>query len=75
MGYQVKKPASRGTTDMCTYDNNLVLLVPQQAWDTLIETLTMDMQSGAIDPAIRREIEQALAQVVDITHKVQPHDK
>ncbi len=60
---------------MCTYDNNLVLLVPQQAWDTLVETLTTDIASHAIDPALRRDIEQALAQVIDITHKGEPHDE
>lgn len=50
--------------------NCTVLLIPNEAWETLHETLQMDTQSSAFDPDLRREIKQALDQVRPITAEV-----
>ncbi len=47
-------------------DRQMVLKMPQQAYDTLFETLHMDTQSHHIDLSLRSEIDQALAQVTMI---------
>lgn len=50
--------------------NCTVLLVPNEAWATLHETLQMDSRSSAFDTNLRQEISQALSQVQPITHQV-----
>ena len=39
------------------------LRFPSDAWETLAETLSMDIDSGAIEPALREEIRNAFNQV------------
>lgn len=43
----------------------VTLRLPQKAWNLLAETLAMDAESGAFDPALRREILKALEKVQD----------
>ena len=45
-------------TDMIT------IKMPSAAWDVLAETLAMDMESSNISKDLRKDIEEALGQVV-----------
>ena len=47
----------------------VTIRVPEEAWDVLLETLEMDAQSSAFDPALRKEIARALKAVRAIEHK------
>lgn len=44
----------------------VVLQVPQEAWDTLQETLTLDSRSPAFDPSERERVRKALESVEDL---------
>jgi hypothetical protein len=44
--------------------NATVIIAPASSWDVLGETLDMDSESGAFDRALRREIRQALDNLV-----------
>jgi hypothetical protein len=44
----------------------ITLSMPRSAWDTLKETLEMDIRSKAFDRNLRNEIAAALNQVVEI---------
>ena len=45
------------------------LKFPSDAWETLAETLSMDMDSGAIEPELREEIKNAFNQIKYVNHK------
>ena len=64
--YHATLPTEQGKEPM----KNTVLLIPSDAWETLHETLTLDAQSAACDPALRQTIKQALEQVRPITDQV-----
>ena len=49
------------------------LIFPSAAWETLAETLCMDMDSGAIEPALREEIRNAFNQIKYVTIKETKH--
>ena len=49
---------------------NIVLLVPEDAWDTLHQSLVLDTQSAGVDRPLREELKAALAQVQTITEPV-----
>ena len=54
------KPASK-----CT-----VLLIPDDAWSTLHQSLVLDTQSAGVDRPLREQLKAALAQVRPITEPV-----
>ena len=58
-------PLATKTAPKCT-----VLLVPDDAWDVLRETLEVDSESSAFDPDLRHAIKAALDQVQTITGPV-----
>ncbi len=41
----------------------ITITLPDEAWDVLAETLSLDIDSGFIDPELRKEIEKAFEQV------------
>jgi hypothetical protein len=47
-------------------DTIITLRVPESAWRLLEETLTVDSQSGAFDPSLRKEIRAALDKVEEL---------
>ena len=47
-----------------------VLLIPDDAWDTLYQSLALDTESAGVDSQLREELKKALAQVRTITGPV-----
>jgi len=39
---------------------NMLLRIDDKAWEVIIETLTMDINSGMIEPEIKKELEEAV---------------
>ena len=49
--------------DKETEDDFVYIKCPESAWETLAETLLMDMDSSWFDPALREEIQKAFNQL------------
>ena len=49
-----------------TAEDMVTLRAPRKAWQTLVETLSLDAQSAAFDPDLRTSIRAALASVEEM---------
>ena len=53
-----------------TIPKHTVLLIPEDAWATLYESIVLDTQSAGVDRPLREELKKALAEVRTITTEV-----
>ena len=58
-----------------TVKDNVILSIPREAWDLLLETLSLDARSSAFDRALREKISNAIKQITEIKGESQVTDR